>query len=161
MGASPAAGSKTCRFWCLPDAEEKQKVPRGGRSLPPPGDHQGREGRQQDMTLPWEESTDEWRRRERQGPGGRWGGHPSLEHRRSARSPAGLCQREYYLPRVPRIEPPVVTLCPQASWRAVAWWRQVYGLQGLVLGSRRQVPGSAPFYSGAGCIPVSCGKAVH
>lgn len=63
LGASPAARGKTGRSWCLPDAEEKQKVPGGGQSLPPPGDQQG-------MVLPCEESTNEWRQREGRVPGG-------------------------------------------------------------------------------------------
>lgn len=41
MGASRAAGGKSGRSWHLPDAEEKQEFPCGGRLLPPPGDQRG------------------------------------------------------------------------------------------------------------------------
>lgn len=51
-GASPAAGGKSGRSWCLPDAEEKQETPCGGRLLPPPGDQTGTEEKQQGMILP-------------------------------------------------------------------------------------------------------------
>lgn len=54
---------------------------------------------------------------------------------------------------MPWLVPLVVTVCPKASRREVAWQVQAYELQGLLLGSRRVVPGSSPFSGGAGCIP--------
>lgn len=95
-------------------------------------------------------------RGECRGPGGCWGGRPSPEQRRGARGLAGPSPWERYLLRVPQLVSLVVTLCPQASERAVAWWRQVCGLQGPMFDhSGRAVPGSSPFCRGAGCVPVS------
>lgn len=38
QGCQEQLEARTGRFWCLSSAEEKQKVPCGGKLMPPPGD---------------------------------------------------------------------------------------------------------------------------